>query len=55
MGRRRVSGFFTVVNGIFAEHRYATEAFDRKSNLFAGRNNMATVLEVPTPCWVPAG
>jgi Domain of unknown function (DUF4331) len=40
-------GFFTVVNGMFAEHRYATEAFDRKSNLFAGRNNMATVLEVP--------
>ena len=40
-------GFFTVVNGIFVDHRYPTTAFDRKSNLFAGRNNMATVLEVP--------
>ena len=40
-------GFFTVVNGLFAEHRYATEAFDHKINLFQGRNNMASVLEVP--------
>ncbi|MFJ8613540.1 hypothetical protein ACIRH0_41165 [Streptomyces sp. NPDC093675] len=40
-------GFFTVVNGLFQEHRYATEAFDHKANLFKGRNNMATVLEVP--------
>src|ERR1700761_6095614 len=40
-------GFFTVVNGLFTEGRYATEAFDHKNNLFAGRNNMATVLEVP--------
>jgi Domain of unknown function (DUF4331) len=40
-------GFFTVVNEMFGEHRYATTAFDRKSNLFAGRNNMTTVLEVP--------
>jgi Domain of unknown function (DUF4331) len=40
-------GFFTMVNGLFAEGRYATEAFDHKINLFAGRNNMATVLEVP--------
>jgi hypothetical protein len=40
-------GFFTVVNGMFADHRYPTTAFNRKSNLFAGRNNMATVLEVP--------
>jgi hypothetical protein len=40
-------GFFTVVNEMFGDHHYATTAFDRKSNLFAGRNNMATVLEVP--------
>jgi hypothetical protein len=40
-------GFFTVVNGLFTEDRYATEAFDHTNNLFAGRNNMATVLEVP--------
>jgi hypothetical protein len=40
-------GFFTVVNGLFAEGRYATEAFDHQNNLFAGRNNIATVLEVP--------
>lgn len=40
-------GFFTVVNGLFAEHRYATEAFTNRNNLFAKRNNMATVLEVP--------
>jgi hypothetical protein len=40
-------GFFTVVNGLSAEHRYAREAFDRKNNLFQSRNNMATVLEVP--------
>jgi hypothetical protein len=40
-------GFFTMVNGLFAEGRYATEAFAHKNNLFAGRNNMATVLEVP--------
>jgi hypothetical protein len=40
-------GFFTLVNGLFAQGRYATEAFDHKNNLFAGRNNMATVLEVP--------
>jgi hypothetical protein len=40
-------GFFTVVNGLFQEGRYATEAFEHQANLFAGRNNMATVLEVP--------
>jgi Domain of unknown function (DUF4331) len=40
-------GFFTVVNGLFQQARYATEAFDNKNNLFKGRNNMATVLEVP--------
>jgi hypothetical protein len=40
-------GFFTVVNGLFKEGRYATEAFDHQANLFKGRNNMATVLEVP--------
>jgi Domain of unknown function (DUF4331) len=40
-------GFFTVVDGLFAGGRYATEAFDHKNDLFAGRNNMATVLEVP--------
>jgi hypothetical protein len=40
-------GFFTVVNGLFQEDRYATEAFDNKNNLFQGRNNMATVLEIP--------
>jgi hypothetical protein len=40
-------GFFTIVNGLFAESRYATEAFENKNNLFQGRNNMATVLEVP--------
>jgi hypothetical protein len=40
-------GFFTVVNGLFQEDRYAAEAFANKNNLFKGRNNMATVLEVP--------
>ncbi|MYS23693.1 protein of unknown function [Streptomyces sp. DvalAA-14] len=40
-------GFFTVVNGLFQEDRFATEAFDHKANLFKNRNNMATVLEVP--------
>jgi hypothetical protein len=40
-------GFFTVVNEMFAANRYATAAFEHKRNLFAGRNNMATVLEVP--------
>jgi hypothetical protein len=40
-------GFFTVVNAIFTEKRYATEAFEHRTNLFEGRNNMATVLEVP--------
>jgi hypothetical protein len=40
-------GFFTVVNGLFTDGRYATEAFEHHNNLFAGRNNMATVLEVP--------
>ena len=40
-------GFFTVVNGLFNEGRYAKEAFEHKNNLFQGRNNMATVLEVP--------
>jgi Domain of unknown function (DUF4331) len=41
-------GFFTVVDGLFKDDRYATEAFDHKNNLFQGRNNMATVLEVPS-------
>jgi hypothetical protein len=36
-------GFFTMVNGLFAERRYATEAFTNRNNLFATRNNMATV------------
>jgi hypothetical protein len=40
-------GFFTVVNELFSADRYASEAFDHKNNLFRGRNNMATVLEVP--------
>jgi hypothetical protein len=40
-------GFFTVVNGLFNEGRYAKEAFEHKNNLFQGRNNMATVLELP--------
>lgn len=40
-------GFFTVVNALFAENRYAAEAFQHRNNLFAGRNNMAVVLEVP--------
>jgi hypothetical protein len=40
-------GFFTVVNSLFNDHRYATEAFEHRNNLFRGRNNMATVLEVP--------
>jgi hypothetical protein len=40
-------GFFTRVNGLFEEDRYATEAFEHRTNLFKGRNNMATVLEVP--------
>jgi hypothetical protein len=40
-------GFFTVVNGLFQDGRYATEAFANKNNLFQDRNNMATVLEVP--------
>jgi Domain of unknown function (DUF4331) len=40
-------GFFTVVNALFAENRYAAEAFEHHNNLFAGRNNIATVLEVP--------
>lgn len=40
-------GFFTVVNGLFQEGRYAAEAFGHQANLFEGRNNMATVLEVP--------
>jgi hypothetical protein len=41
-------GFFTMVNALFAEHRYATEAFANRNNLFSKRNNMATVLEVPS-------
>jgi uncharacterized protein DUF4331 len=40
-------GFFTVVNGLFNDGRYATEAFEHKNNLFRGRNNVATVLEIP--------
>ncbi|HEX4395363.1 MAG TPA: hypothetical protein VH084_28110 [Mycobacterium sp.] len=35
-------GFFTVVNALFHEGRYAAEAFDHKTNLFQGRNNMAS-------------
>ena len=40
-------GFFTFVNSLFADRRYATDAFKHGSNLFQGRNNMATVLEIP--------
>jgi hypothetical protein len=40
-------GFFTLVNAMFTENRYASEAFEHCNNLFAGRNNMATVLQIP--------
>jgi hypothetical protein len=31
-----------VVSALFHEGRYAAEAFDHKTNLFQGRNNMAS-------------
>jgi hypothetical protein len=40
-------GFFSFVNSLFAEQRYAADAFKHRNNLFQGRNNMATVLEIP--------
>jgi hypothetical protein len=40
-------GFFTFVNSLFTERRYAADAFKHGNNLFQGRNNMATVLEIP--------
>jgi hypothetical protein len=40
-------GFFTLVNALFKENRFADEAFQHKRNVFKNRNVMATVLEVP--------
>ncbi|WP_371786357.1 DUF4331 family protein [Streptosporangium subroseum] len=40
-------GFFTLVNALHQEDRFATEAFENRNNLFKNRNVLATVLEVP--------
>lgn len=40
-------GFFTVVNALHQENRFAADAFEHHNNLFKNRNVVATVLEVP--------